>query len=264
MPARGSRRCRPGRAGRWAPSWSSRFRTTPRAACRRIRPSSCCSIPRPVRRPLGSRPRRSRAPARRRSRSSRRRRWPPRPRGRHAILGAGAQGRAHAEAFARAGLLGRWRCGRATPAAADELVAYARSLGIEARGRTIRTTRVRGADVVTTCTGAATPLFDADAVADGAHLNAVGACVARPARAAGPAGRRGGAGRRRSRRRARRGRRRRPGRRRGHRVVGRRGQPGRRARGRRRAAAGPRLGCSSRWAWASRTSRPPPRSSRTL
>jgi alanine dehydrogenase len=37
---------------------------------------------------------------------------------------------------------------------------------------------VRGADVVTTCTASAEPLFDAVSVADGAHVNAVGACVA--------------------------------------------------------------------------------------
>jgi ornithine cyclodeaminase len=37
---------------------------------------------------------------------------------------------------------------------------------------------VRGADVITTCTAAAEPLFDAAAVERGAHVNAVGAAVA--------------------------------------------------------------------------------------
>jgi len=37
---------------------------------------------------------------------------------------------------------------------------------------------VRGADVITTCTAAAQPLLDANSVGDGAHLNAIGACVA--------------------------------------------------------------------------------------
>jgi len=37
---------------------------------------------------------------------------------------------------------------------------------------------VRDADVITTCTGSAEPLFHASSIADGAHVNAIGACVA--------------------------------------------------------------------------------------
>ncbi len=100
-----------------------------------------------------------------------------RPRGRHAILGAGAQGRAHAEAFARAGLLASLVVWSRDHGRARELVAHARSLGVEAKRANDPGDALRGADVITTCTGAATPLFEAEAVADGAHVNAVGACV---------------------------------------------------------------------------------------
>jgi ornithine cyclodeaminase/alanine dehydrogenase-like protein (mu-crystallin family) len=100
-----------------------------------------------------------------------------RPRGRHAILGAGVQGRAHADAFVRAGLLESLAVWSRDLAHADALVAYARELGFAAQRAESADAAVRAADVITTCTGATEPLFAADSVADGAHVNAVGACV---------------------------------------------------------------------------------------
>ncbi|MDB5039683.1 MAG: ornithine cyclodeaminase [Candidatus Eremiobacteraeota bacterium] len=101
-----------------------------------------------------------------------------RARGRHAILGAGAQGSAHLEAFARAGLPQRLAVWSRDRDRAQRLVGAARALGIAARLAETADDAVHGADVITTCTGSAEPLFDAASVADGAHLNAIGACVA--------------------------------------------------------------------------------------
>ncbi len=100
-----------------------------------------------------------------------------RSRGRHAILGAGVQGRAHANAFARAGLLESLAVWSRDAARADALVAHARELGVSAHRAESADAAVRGADVISTCTGTTDPLFAADSVADGAHVNAVGACV---------------------------------------------------------------------------------------
>ncbi len=101
-----------------------------------------------------------------------------RPQGHYAILGAGVQGRAHLDAFAKAGLLRSLTVWSRNDARADALVAHARALGIDARRAESADAAVREADVVTTCTGSATPLLAAESVADGAHVNAVGACVA--------------------------------------------------------------------------------------
>lgn len=100
-----------------------------------------------------------------------------RPQGAHAILGAGAQGAAHADAFARAGLLERLTIWSRERAHADALAGSARERGIDARVAETPDDAVREADVVTTCTASAEPLFGASSVAAGAHVNAVGACV---------------------------------------------------------------------------------------
>jgi alanine dehydrogenase len=101
-----------------------------------------------------------------------------RPRGVHAILGAGAQGHAHAAAFARAGLIERLVVWSRDPLAAARLAEAARTRGTEAIVAPHAGDAARGADVVTTCTASAEPLFEPSSVADGAHVNAVGACVA--------------------------------------------------------------------------------------
>ena len=100
-----------------------------------------------------------------------------RPRGVHAILGCGAQGEAHLEAFARAGLVERCVLWSRTRAHAERLAAYCRERGIDADVAADARAAVAGAHVITTCTAAAAPLFAADDVAPGAHINAVGACV---------------------------------------------------------------------------------------
>jgi ornithine cyclodeaminase len=101
-----------------------------------------------------------------------------RPRGSHAILGAGAQGQAHLEAFARAGLLERLVVWSRDRVHAWALVERTRGFGIEARVANDADDAVRGVDVISTCTASAEPLFNAASVSDGAHVNAVGACVA--------------------------------------------------------------------------------------
>ncbi|MFN2461319.1 MAG: ornithine cyclodeaminase family protein [Candidatus Velthaea sp.] len=101
-----------------------------------------------------------------------------RPRGRHAILGAGAQAHAHLAAFARAGLLDDLCVWSRTHAHAVALAEAARALGCAARIAPSAGDAVTGCDVVTTVTAAAQPLFDAAAVAPQVHVNAVGACVA--------------------------------------------------------------------------------------
>jgi alanine dehydrogenase len=113
------------------------------------------------------------------------------PRGAHAILGAGAQGHAHLAAFATAGMVRRLAVWSRTDTHAGALARAAQALGIDVRVAHDADDAVRGADVVTTCTAAAGPLFAAESVADGAHVNAVGACVATkrelPARLVGDA-----------------------------------------------------------------------------
>jgi len=101
-----------------------------------------------------------------------------RARGRHAILGAGVQGCAHLEAFARAGLLRHVAVWSRDRDRAQRLVGAARALGVAALFAASADDAVRDADVITTCTASAEPLFDAASIADGAHLNAIGACVA--------------------------------------------------------------------------------------
>lgn len=101
-----------------------------------------------------------------------------RPRGAHAILGAGAQGRAHLDAFAQAGMMERVAIWSRDREHAIALAAAAHALGIEARVAADAGDAVRDACVVTTCTASEKPLFAVQNLAEGAHVNAVGACVA--------------------------------------------------------------------------------------
>jgi ornithine cyclodeaminase len=101
-----------------------------------------------------------------------------RPRGAHAILGAGAQGRAHLDAFVRAGMVERLAVWSRNRAHAEALAEAARARGLETNVANSTGAALRGADVITTCTASADPLFDPASVAEGAHVNAVGACVA--------------------------------------------------------------------------------------
>jgi ornithine cyclodeaminase len=99
------------------------------------------------------------------------------PGGAHAILGAGAQGHAHLDAFAGAATIRSLAVWSRTRRHAEALAHAASALRIDTRVANDPVDAVRGADVVTTCTASAEPLFDATAVKDGAHVNAVGACV---------------------------------------------------------------------------------------
>jgi len=100
------------------------------------------------------------------------------PRGAHAILGAGAQGLAHLDAFARAGMIERLTLWSRDRARAEAAARVAHAHGVDVQVARDPGDAVRGADVITTCTAAALPLFDAATVSDGAHVNGVGACVA--------------------------------------------------------------------------------------
>lgn len=101
-----------------------------------------------------------------------------RPRGVHAILGAGTQARAHIDAYARGGLAKHLIVWARDASRAEALAAYARTRGIATDVARTADDAVQAADVVTTCTASAEPLFGAGAIAVGAHVNAVGACVA--------------------------------------------------------------------------------------
>jgi alanine dehydrogenase len=100
-----------------------------------------------------------------------------RPRGVLAILGAGLQGHAHLSAFLDADLVTELRVWSTTRAHAESLADRARALKIPVEVAANASSAVRSADVIVTVTAANEPLFPADAVADGAHVNAVGACV---------------------------------------------------------------------------------------
>jgi alanine dehydrogenase len=100
-----------------------------------------------------------------------------RPKGTLALLGAGVQGFAHLEAFVDAGLVRAVRVWSPTAANAERLASRAREAGLPAFVAADAPNAARGADVVVTATATVEPLFAASDIADGAHINAVGACV---------------------------------------------------------------------------------------
>jgi ornithine cyclodeaminase len=101
-----------------------------------------------------------------------------RPRGTLAILGAGAQGRSHLEAFLDAGLIERLQLWSRHREHAEALAAIARANDLAAVVVAADpASAVQGADVIVTATSTAEPLFEARDLADGAHVNAVGSCV---------------------------------------------------------------------------------------
>ena len=95
-----------------------------------------------------------------------------------AVVGAGVQARSHIEAMSHVRRIRRCRV-------ASRKVESARRLAEELRGRyafpieaaeTVEEA-LRGADLIVTATSAAEPCVRREWVADGAHLNAVGACT---------------------------------------------------------------------------------------
>jgi ornithine cyclodeaminase/alanine dehydrogenase-like protein (mu-crystallin family) len=101
-----------------------------------------------------------------------------RPRGHHAVLGAGLQGHAHVRAFVDAGLVESLTVWSRTPENGLALVDYARTLGIaDARLSPTPSDAVRGADVITAVTSTTDPLLLGADLANGVHVNAVGSCT---------------------------------------------------------------------------------------
>jgi ornithine cyclodeaminase/alanine dehydrogenase-like protein (mu-crystallin family) len=93
-----------------------------------------------------------------------------------AVLGAGVQARSHLEAMAALGLFQRARIWSRTDEHARRLAGEAETpFPVEAVGSAEQA--VRGADVIVTATAATDPVVQREWVADGAHINAVGACL---------------------------------------------------------------------------------------
>ncbi len=92
-----------------------------------------------------------------------------------AVVGAGAQGRAHLRAFSPLRTWREIRITSRTPEHAAQLAAWAHEaigLGVDVVDRT--DSAVRDADVIALCTHADAPVIDAGAVAAGAHVSSVG------------------------------------------------------------------------------------------
>jgi ornithine cyclodeaminase len=89
------------------------------------------------------------------------------------IFGAGVQARAHLEAMAAVRALADVVIVSRTAARAEALAGHARDMGIDASPSGAEAVSV--ADIVCTCTTATEPLFDGARLAEGAHVNAVGA-----------------------------------------------------------------------------------------
>lgn len=88
------------------------------------------------------------------------------------VLGSGVQGRAHVEAIRLVRRIARVKMWSRSAAAARKA---AESVGAEP----VATAReaVEGADIVVTATAAREPVLERPWVADGTHINAVGACI---------------------------------------------------------------------------------------
>ena len=89
-----------------------------------------------------------------------------------ALIGAGHQAKAHLCALAEVRDFGEIRIASRTPESAQALAAL-HPAAVAARSVE---EAIRGADVITTVTSAETPVVRRQWVADGAHINAVGAC----------------------------------------------------------------------------------------
>ena len=93
-----------------------------------------------------------------------------------AVLGAGVQARSHLEAMAALGKFERARIWSPTAEHARKLAQEADGVfHVEAVGSA--EDAVRGADVIVTATAATEPVIRREWIAEGAHINAVGACL---------------------------------------------------------------------------------------
>jgi ornithine cyclodeaminase/alanine dehydrogenase-like protein (mu-crystallin family) len=89
------------------------------------------------------------------------------------IFGAGVQAHSHLAAMAAVAPLEELRCVAPTASRLEDLRAAGRALGLAAEAAGPEA--VAEADLVCTCTTSTEPVFDGDLLADGAHVNAVGA-----------------------------------------------------------------------------------------
>ena len=92
-----------------------------------------------------------------------------------AILGTGVQARSHLLAMAEVRRLRRVRVWGRTPERATELVAWAASRGVSVQAMATPEDAVAGADLVCTTTSSTEPVLQGEWLADGCHVNAVGA-----------------------------------------------------------------------------------------
>lgn len=93
------------------------------------------------------------------------------------VFGAGVQARVHLEAMRAVRRVERVTVVSRTPARAEALADLARAMGLE--GSAGLPDAVANADVVCTCTTSPSPVFDGRLLANGAHVNAVGAYTPR-------------------------------------------------------------------------------------
>lgn len=95
-----------------------------------------------------------------------------------AIVGAGLQGRAHLEAIAEVRALRRVRIADVIPEKAQKLAAeMSGRFQFPIEAATCVEAAVWDADIIVTVTTSSRPVVRRDWISDGAHLNAVGACV---------------------------------------------------------------------------------------
>ena len=92
-----------------------------------------------------------------------------------ALLGTGVQGRSHLEAMAAVRTLRRVRAWGPTPANVAALVDWAAGRGWTVEAASSAQAAVDGADLVCTTTAATAPVLEGEWLADGCHVNAVGA-----------------------------------------------------------------------------------------
>jgi ornithine cyclodeaminase/alanine dehydrogenase-like protein (mu-crystallin family) len=95
-----------------------------------------------------------------------------------AVIGAGVQARSHLEAMAAARPFERARVYARSREHSEALASSAsRSLGLRVEAAPSAEGAVRGADVVVTATSSPDPVLDRGWLSEGAHVNAVGACL---------------------------------------------------------------------------------------
>ena len=92
------------------------------------------------------------------------------------VFGAGVQGTAHVEAMLAVRPVDTVIVVGRIPARVEALVARAQSMGVEARAGT--PSDVADADLVCTCTTSAVPVLNGTDLAEGVHVNAIGAYLA--------------------------------------------------------------------------------------